>query len=163
MSKEGSPMPDKVNPLHAAFLSITLGVALAFAPTAFAQTTASVTATCKDGSAYSGATRSGACRGHKGVDSWGAPSGASSAAAAPAPAAAPLAAATPVTPVAAKAASAPVAKPSSGAGQVWVNSTSKIYHCPGTRYYGKTKSGEYMSEVAAKAAGDHPSNGKACS
>jgi hypothetical protein len=50
-----------------------------------------------------------------------------------------------------------------GTGQVWVNSSSKIYHCEGDRYYGKTKSGSYMSESAAKAAGDRPSGGKTCS
>jgi hypothetical protein len=30
-----------------------------------------VTATCKDGSAFSGTTRSDACKGHGGVNSWG--------------------------------------------------------------------------------------------
>lgn len=49
------------------------------------------------------------------------------------------------------------------AAQVWVNSSSKVYHCPGTRYYGATKRGEYMTERQAQAAGVRPAGGRTCS
>ena len=80
------------------------------------------------------------------------------------PAPAPAAAAPAKPAAAAPSKSAPtVAAPGGGAGQVWVNSTSKVYHCQGTKYYGKTKQGEYMTEAAAKAAGNRADHGKACS
>ena len=50
-----------------------------------------------------------------------------------------------------------------GDGKVWVNTASKVYHCAGTKYYGKTKAGEYMTEADAKAKGNHANNKKACS
>jgi competence protein ComEA len=38
-------------------------------------------------------------------------------------------------------------------GMVWVNLESKVYHKEGSRWYGKTKSGKFMSEADAKKAG----------
>ena len=37
--------------------------------------------------------------------------------------------------------------------QVWVNTATGIYHYPGTRWYGNTKQGKYMSEKDAIAQG----------
>ena len=47
--------------------------------------------------------------------------------------------------------------------RVWVNTKSGVYHCPGTRWYGATKSGEYTTERQARAAGDRPAYGRSCS
>ena len=100
-----------------------------------AQDTATVTASCKDGTPFTGTKRSGACRGHGGVQSWGATPAATSPVNAPSqPAPATSQRATPTT---------------GGPGQVWVNTASKVYHCPGDRWYGKTKHGQYMSEEDA--------------
>ena len=123
---------------------------------------AGATGLCNDGSYWTGAAKSGACRGHKGVKTWYA------AAAAPAPApaksAAPAAAPAPA-PMAMKAKTAPSSTPAPGGGPglVWLNSSTKVYHCPGTKYYGTTKAGAYMSEADAKAKGAHPDAGKPCS
>jgi len=126
------------------------------------------TGQCKDGSYSTQATKKGACKGHKGVKEWYAAAGASAAAAAPA-AAAPAPAAAPAAPTANNAmkahtmpAPAANAAPGGGPGMVWVNSSSKVYHCPSDKWYGKTKHGEYMSEADAKAKGNHAEHGKAC-
>lgn len=50
-----------------------------------------------------------------------------------------------------------------GATKVWVNSKSGVYHCPGSRWYGATKNGTYMTEREAKVNGDRPAYGRACS
>lgn len=39
---------------------------------------------------------------------------------------------------------------------VWVNTNSKVYHLPGSRWYGKTRHGKYMTEQDAIKAGYHP-------
>ena len=155
---------------------------------AHAQTPAApqgATGMCKDGSYSTAASKRGACAGHKGVKDWyaadatattattAAPAApASASAGAPVPVSTPSAAATPSTKTATvpatTAASAPatkaptVAAAGGGNGQVWVNTSTKVYHCEGDRYYGKTKAGSYMTESAALAAGDRAANGKAC-
>jgi hypothetical protein len=42
---------------------------------------------------------------------------------------------------------------SAGADKVWVNTKSGKYFLPGSRYYGKTKEGQYMTEAEAKKQG----------
>jgi len=77
--------------------------------------------------------------------------------------AAPMAPATATPPAKKKAFQTPAtAAPGGGPDKVWVNSGSKVYHCPGGKYYGKTKAGAYMSEADAKAAGNHAVSKKGC-
>lgn len=164
------------------FIQVGLAQAPAGAP-------AGSTGLCKDGTYYSGATKQGACRGHKGVQQWwggatdsgkaapaaksasnASPKTASPAAAAPAASPAPAAAAAPArTPAATPAPTRTPAKPSTaaaapggGAGKVWLNSASNVYHCEGSRYYGTTKTGAYMTEAEAQAKGARPDRGKPC-
>jgi hypothetical protein len=132
------------------------GVVFAQAPAA---APAGSTGLCNDGSYYSGATKKGACSGHQGVKSWWGTS-ATPAAAGAAPAAAATSTAAPSSTRTAAATTA--AAPGGGPGTVWVNKSSKTYHCPTDQWYGKTKDGAYLSEADAKAQGFHAAHGKAC-
>jgi hypothetical protein len=121
------------------------------------------TAVCGDGTYSSAASKRGACSGHKGVQTWYG----SSATATPATSAS----AATQAPPAASSRPAPTAQspaprtPASGGGngQVWVNTSSNVYHCQGDKNYGTTKAGQYMSEADAKAKGARPAYGKTCS
>ena len=139
------------------------GTAAAFAQTPAAAKPAAAMQTflCKDGTSVQAETSKGACKGHKGIDKSGGANAAPAAAAKAAPAAAAPAAAAPKT--GAVPAPAKTAAPGGGAGKVWANNNTKVYHCQGDRYYGTTKNGEYLTVADAKAKGFSPAkNSKNC-
>jgi hypothetical protein len=155
--------------MKTAIASSLVAVVLTLAFPANAQAPTGSTGECKDGTYTSAESKRGACAGHGGVKDWYSTSASTKSSAASAPAAAAKApmspTPTPGTPPT-KSAATPmptVAAAGGGPGQVWVNSSSKVYHCPGDKWYGKTKKGEYMTEAAAKSAGNHADHGKACS
>jgi hypothetical protein len=165
--------------VHSCIIAFALGVGMyQFAiAQAHAGAPAGSTGQCKDGSYTNAPKKMGACRGHKGVQQWFADTSASAAPAKTTKTAstAPAAASTPAPAAPAAAPAAPAhapktssnmanttAAPGGGPGMVWVNTPTNVYHCSGSRYYGKTKEGKYMTEAQAKAAGAHPDHGKAC-
>lgn len=46
--------------------------------------------------------------------------------------------------------------------KVWVNTNSGTYHCAGTRWYGKTQEGQYMTQKQAQDQGYRPAGKHAC-
>ena len=155
-----------------ALLSIAVAVGMATVPAAWAQAPAGSTGQCKDDTYTTAPTKRGACRGHKGVKEWYASEkstakseaaeskSAKSAKAKDEMKQAPSASTQPTKSAAASPRSQ--AAPGGGAGKVWLNTSTNVYHCSGTRWYGKTKQGEYMTEGEAKAKGAHADHGKAC-
>jgi uncharacterized protein DUF3761 len=145
---------------------IALFAGVMTAATCYAQAPTGSTGECKDGTYSSAEKKRGACAGHGGVKDW---YGEKKAATTPskAPAAATPAAAAPAAATAkatAKSEAMPAAPaPGGGAGKVWVNTATNVYHCSSDKWYGKTKKGEYMSEADAKAKGNHAERGKTCS
>lgn len=130
------------------------------------------TALCKDGTYYSGTSKRGACSHHGGIKDW---YGVAATAAVPnapsavgaAPAQAPTGPETTMNPQqntkpTANKMARTTAASGGGAGQVWVNTDSKVYHCPGSRWYGTTKHGEYLSESQAISQGMRADHNKAC-
>jgi len=158
--------------MRIAIRCMTVAAALLAAQVAMAQAPAGSTGQCKDGTYTTAASKQGACRGHQGVKEWFAPASAAPATsstktAAPAAAPAPAQSAAPAT-APAKTASTHASTASmtqaagGGPGMVWLNTSTNVYHCPGTSYYGKTKAGAYMSEADAKAKGAHADHNKPC-
>lgn len=139
--------------------AIALSAGILTCANAHAAAPEGATALCKDGSYYSNASKKGACSGHGGVKDWYGETAAKTA-----PNAGPVDKKTAVlVPDKSLPGAATTAVAGGGPGQVWVNTRSKVYHCQGDKWYGKTKHGEYMVEAAAKAAGSHADHGKACS
>jgi hypothetical protein len=153
---------------------LTAQLAIAQAP---AGAPAGSTGLCNDGTYYSGAKKQGACRGHKGVKEWyGSGTADSTKTAAPATsgtsatdsssagssAATSAQSTTAGSSTGSSKGSAKTPVPGGGPDKVWLNTASNVYHCPGTRYYGTTKAGAYMTEDEAKAKGGRPDHGKAC-
>ena len=134
---------------------------------------------CNDGTYSSSTEKKGACRGHKGVKEWYGEGSAmetakptSERAPAPPPSSmntapsniAPSSMSKPASPAIAGRTSGAPMEPAAGggAGKVWANTSTKVYHCSGDKFYGTTKHGDYMSEADAKAKGYHADHGKAC-
>ncbi|HZY63347.1 MAG TPA: DUF3761 domain-containing protein [Edaphobacter sp.] len=147
---------------------------------ALAQAPAGSTGQCKDGTYTTATSKRGACRGHKGVQTWFAASAAPASAAAstsmtakktkanatassePAPSPAPMTAAAPAKSSSHQSMASMAQAPGGGPGMVWVNSSTNVYHCSGSRFYGKTKEGKYMTEAQAKASGARPDHNHPC-
>lgn len=159
-----------------ALASIVVTLGMAAVGTAWAQTPpAGSTGECKDNTYTSSASKRGACKGHGGVKEWYATEKESKSAKSssaesktktetPAATTAAAPAATPAAkPATTKTATSTMPAPGGGAGKVWLNTSTHVYHCQGTKWYGKTKEGEYMTEAEAKAKGAHADHGKACS
>ena len=119
-----------------------------------------VTATCNDGTTFSGVSKKGACSGHKGVKAWD--NGAAKTSPQADASSSAKASMTKATSTTVPSPSTAAVAAGGGAGKVWVNSKSNTFHCPGDRFYGKTKVGAYMTEAEAKAKGAHANHGKAC-
>lgn len=163
-----------------ATLAAGLLVSIAAFAAAPAGAPADSTGLCKDGTYYTGAEKKGACKGHKGVkDWWGEEPKAAVKADTKADAKTAAKtdtkadAKTDAKPVPAAAAKPEKAKqeppkpaatqaPGGGPGLVWANDNTKVYHCQGDKWYGRTKHGEYMSEADAKAKGFKGDRGKGC-
>lgn len=127
---------------------------------------AGTTGLCKDGSYWSNAEKKGACHGHKGVKDWyvgDASPGSTTTTTTPPPATTTTTKSS-TTSVGGNMAPANMGAPApgGGAGKVWANTRTKVYHCSGAKYYGTTKHGEYLSEAEATTKGYHADHGKAC-
>jgi hypothetical protein len=157
-------------------LIAVVAAALMAAPGIHAQQAASsagsMTVQCNDGTSVTVTTMKGACHGHKGVNkSASSSSGSSSSSSNTSSASSNTSAASTTAASSSKSStasskSAPAATPAAGGGpgQVWVNTASKTkaYHCQGSKWYGTTKQGKYMSTADAQAAGYHAAKGEKC-
>ena len=119
------------------------------------------TARCQDGSYSYSTSRQGTCSGHGGVSEWLATDAAtakckdgtlSASVSRQGTCSRHGGVASWITP----------SNASTAGARVWVNTSSRVYHCPGSRYYGGTKQGQYMTEGEARGNGYRPAYDRTC-
>ena len=144
------------------FLTTSLLVSGAVMAQAPAGAPSGSTGLCRDGSYTSNATKKGACADHKGVKDWFAMAATATAPAkdiaASAPASASTAAVQPArtTPATAKAAPSTAPAAGGGPGQVWVNASTKVYHCVGDQVLRQDQAGRVHDGGRCKGGGQSP-------
>jgi hypothetical protein len=131
-------------------------------PSAQSPDSAVATARCQDATYSYSASRQGTCSGHGGVSQWLATDAATAKCND-----GPLSASTSRRGTCSKhggvARWLTSANAAAADARVWVNTSSGVYHCPGSRYYGGTKQGQYMTETEARATGYRPAYNRSCS
>jgi hypothetical protein len=140
---------------------------------ALAQAPAGSTGLCKDGTYTTAAKKRGSCNDHGGVKAWFGtpiPQAAPASPAAPPPVASPQGVSSPTDAAGARSTDAPQtvtsapaqAQSSADSVKVWVNMATKVYHCPGSEWYGKTQSGKFITQGEAIAMGARAAYYKPC-
>ena len=114
------------------------------------------TGQCRDRSYTYAASRFGACLTHGGLTAWWGLTRAVRDESLPSPNS---------TGIAASGAERPAERGKlrgAGSDTVWINTRSRVYHCPGTRWFGQTTRGRYATERQALESGAHPAYGRRC-
>lgn len=115
---------------------------------------AGTTAQCRDGSFSQSAQKRGACSRHKGVQVWYGHTPQTSSKAQPLKPASATGVHTSPSAYAASSASRDT--------MVWVNLKTGVFHCQGSRWYGKTNKGQSMPQAQALAQKHKPASNKWC-
>jgi hypothetical protein len=116
------------------------------------------TGQCQDRTYTYAASRAGACSTHGGLATWWGLRRLVRGELLPGP----NASAPPRTALERPEATGKSAAPFTRADSVWINTRSRVYHCPGTRWFGQTAQGRYATERDALESGARPAYGRRC-